>query len=156
MDAIIATLRRSGLSFYFSISGVAGYPWVQNVFPDSEFGESFAHLFQTLAFAAVVFALWPWELKNRSGNYDLAAMVTMRRRHMKRTIKGVISYPEGGFLRCRIHSAILRSSAQGWQHGTACNPPPSQMMWPFTPQSSNSKLFCVLTPSETDQTGQIS
>jgi hypothetical protein len=29
----------------FSISGVAGCPWVQNDFPDSEFGESFAHLF---------------------------------------------------------------------------------------------------------------
>jgi hypothetical protein len=72
-----------------SISGVAGYWWAQNVFLDSESGESFAHLFQTLTFTALVFGFVSMRMENRGGNYDLVPMVTMGWRHMKRTVKGL-------------------------------------------------------------------
>jgi len=82
MGAIIATLRLSGLSFIFYLRRCR-MPAGTNDFPHSEFGESFAHLFRFVAMG----------IENCGGNYDLAAMVTMRRRHMKRTIKGVDFIP---------------------------------------------------------------
>ena len=63
--------------------------WPKNVFPDSEFGESFADLFQALAFAPVVSWIVVSIMENRGGDNDFVAMVTMRRRHMKRVIKRV-------------------------------------------------------------------
>jgi hypothetical protein len=86
MGAIIATLRRSGLSFYFYLRRCR-MPVGTKRLPGFRVWRVVRAPLSTLAFAALVFALWPWELKNRGGNYDLAAMVTMRRRHMKRTIK---------------------------------------------------------------------
>jgi hypothetical protein len=62
---------------------------LKNVFPDSEFGESFTDLFQALAFTPVISWFVVSIMDNRGGDNDFVATVTMRRRHMKRMIKRV-------------------------------------------------------------------